>query len=232
MTIDHELKELVALSCRVLADQGHEHFIFGHVSTRVSGSDLAYVKSAGMALGEVRPQDVAEVNLDGRPSDRSVQLHDELPLHLAIYESRPDIGAIVHTHADSAVLFSIASEDFPIYCQDAIPFRNRISFYHSAALITTAEHAVALASCLGLGRAVILRAHGLAAVGADLREATVNAVMLDRALRTTLGVLRASQGVPSPIRDDEAAKLDEHFERSRASRIAGIWRQLADAAAA
>jgi L-fuculose-phosphate aldolase len=220
-----DLRDEVALSCRVLAAHGQGHLTFGHVSARIAETDGIVIKTAGLGLEEVRADAIAEADAQGRALDPTARMHDELPLHTEVYGARADVGAIVHTHPTSSIVFSLLRDRFPITSQDAVPFWNRIGFYARADLVTTVAEGKELAACLGAGRAAILHAHGLVAVGADVAEATVNAVLLDRALRTTLAVMR-SGGTVAAMRDDDIAALDEHFERSRRARVDSIWQYL------
>ena len=62
---DDELRLLVSQSCKILYDQGQEHFHLGHVSARAPGSETIWVKPQGLGLGEIRPEDVMAIDLDG-----------------------------------------------------------------------------------------------------------------------------------------------------------------------
>ncbi len=76
---------------------------------------------------------------------------------------------------------------------------------------------------------MLLRGHGLVTVGADVEEATVRAVQLERALRLQLAA--QSLGPVSPLPDDELADLDARFEARGRERITLIWDYLARSAA-
>jgi L-fuculose-phosphate aldolase len=152
-------------------------------------------------------------------------MHDELPLHTEIYRARPDVGAVVHTHPTATVVLSLFESGLPITTQDAVPFWNRLGFYASSDLVTTPDEGRELAASVGTGRAAILQAHGLVAVGADVAEATVNAVLLERAMRTNLAAMAIRQ--PEPIAHADLVSLDARFERDRSRRIESIWRYLA-----
>jgi len=105
-----------------------------------------------------------------------------------------------------------------------VPFRNRLAFYPSSDLVTTVEQGRELAATLGGGRAAVLRAHGLVAVGADLAEATVNAVLLERAMRTNLAA--SALGRPEPIGAADLDALERRFEHDRDRRIERLWDYL------
>lgn len=218
-----ELRETVAASCRILHRLGHEHFVYGHVSARGEDGEV-WVKGAGRTLAEVTAEDVVGLDLDGRPLAEGARLHDEMPLHLEIYRARPDVGAVVHTHAESVVVACLTDQSPAAVSQDAVPFIGRLGYYDRADLVTTAADGRAFAAALGEGRGALMRAHGLVTVGEDVAEATVNAALLERALRIQLAAMAAD--VLVPMDDADLKALDARFERARRRRIDDIWDSL------
>lgn len=79
--------------------------------------DLVYISASGSCFGTMRSEDFTAVTMDGTPvADKKPS--KEWPLHLALYQKSPDIGAVIHTHSTYSVLWSFvpaASE------QDCIP---------------------------------------------------------------------------------------------------------------
>jgi ribulose-5-phosphate 4-epimerase/fuculose-1-phosphate aldolase/nicotinamidase-related amidase len=223
-----QLAARIALACRILHRHGHEHLCFGHVSGREPGEGRMLIKPAGSGLEEVGAADIVAVDLADGSSAPGAALPDELPLHQEIYRARLDVGGVVHTHPQAAVAASLHPERWAVACQDAVPFWNRIAFYEPAELVATAEGGRRLAAALGDRRAVLLRGHGLVAVGADVEEATVGAVLLERALRVQLAA--HVLGPVEPIPDAELVALDARFEGRRRERVSLIWDYLARSA--
>ena len=60
-----DLRELVALSCRILGANGHDDFVWGHVSARDPGGRGVWMKAATFGFEEVRADDVILVGFDG-----------------------------------------------------------------------------------------------------------------------------------------------------------------------
>jgi ribulose-5-phosphate 4-epimerase/fuculose-1-phosphate aldolase/nicotinamidase-related amidase len=218
----------IALACRILHRHGHDHLCFGHVSGRVPGEHRMLIKAAGGGLEEVGAADVVAVDLADGSAPGGPAVPDELPLHRELYRARVHVGGVVHTHPQASVAVSLHPERWAVACQDAVPFRNRIAFHDAAELVATEEAGRRLAATLGEGRAVLLRGHGLVTVGADVEEATVRAVQLERALRLQLAA--QSLGPVEPLPDAEAAELDARFESRGRERIALIWDYLARSA--
>lgn len=211
------------MACRILAAEGQEHYCLGHVSAR-DGTDLV-VKAAGRALGDVTADDVARVALDGTNRSGLLRLHDETPLHQAIYRHRPEVGAIVHTHSAWAQAATMLDIPDATYSQDGVPFAGRLARYLDTRLVNDAERADALAEALGTGSGVLLRNHGVVTVGSSVEEATVLALMLDRALRTWL--LAAAVGTPVPMPAEAVAEFSAAFDANRGQRIDDVWALVA-----
>jgi L-fuculose-phosphate aldolase len=207
----------VALACRVLAGEGHGDLCFGHVSTR-QGDGFA-VKAAGPSLAEVWPEDVALVRADGSVEPPGALMHLELPLHAEIYRALPDAGAVVHTHPPSAVIVSHDPALLAPVSQDGVAVHGRVAFADGPPLIETREHGVWLATAIAQRPALLLRGHGLVTRGSDLIEATVLAVLVERACRASLAA-RAAGVAPSPL------ATDGHDVLAARSRDEAIWRHL------
>ena len=190
VAVAQSLREQVAWACRILADEGYADLTLGHVSARAPGSETVLIKRKGVALAEVGPEDVVEV--DGA----SAELHLETVLHTAIYERRRDVGAVVHGHPPYATAFSATDADLELLTHDAVLFEKGIAFFdETPELITEDEQGRAVALALGDRRVVVLRNHGVLVADRDVRWAVLSAVTLERAVRlqsvaSTLGALR------------------------------------------
>jgi L-fuculose-phosphate aldolase len=190
VVVAQSLREQVAWACRILADEGYADLTLGHVSARAPGDDAVVIKRKGVALGEVRPDDVVEAD------DGKAELHLETVLHTAVYERRPDVGAVIHGHPPYATAFSATEAKLELLTHDAVLFAEGIAFFdESPELITDEDQGRAVAEALGELRVVFLRNHGVLVADRDVRWAVLSAVTLERALRlqsiaSTLGALR------------------------------------------
>ncbi len=221
---DQELRQLVAEACRILFHEGQEHFYLGHVSAREPGAERVYVKPTGIGLGEVAPEDVCVMDLDGHQLEGSRPLHHEMPIHTEIYKRRPDVGCVVHTHPFYAAAFAASNARFELVSQDSVLFARGIGSYPSAPLVVTAEQGRVLAECLADKSVVVLKNHGITVVGPSVQDATFLAVSFDRSLRLQLA---ASQlGPLNPITLEEARRMNDYFDRSYHGRVQATWDYL------
>ena len=105
------LRREVVEVCRRLYDRGLIAGPDGNVSVRFA-PDRLLVTPAGVSKVDVRPEDLIEVRLDGRPLRSGQRPSSEIRMHLRIYARRPDVGAVVHAHPPVATGFAVAGEGF------------------------------------------------------------------------------------------------------------------------
>ncbi len=141
----------------------------GNVSIRV-GPERALLTPSQLFKGDLRPELMVLVDLDGEPLQQvGAAPTSERMIHCSILKARPDVGAVVHSHAPMATTLDLAGLPFlPISTEAAfvgeIP---RVCF----TMPGTDELAGAIVQALGSGSAVIMSNHGLVVAGSSLRRA-------------------------------------------------------------
>ena len=67
----------------------------------------------GISKGDLKPEDICTVDLEGNQVAGKRKRTSEILLHLSIYKARPDIKAVVHSHPPHATAFCVAGVDLP-----------------------------------------------------------------------------------------------------------------------
>lgn len=223
---DHpELREVVALSSRIMAASGSGDFIWGHVSARDPEGRGVWLKQASWGLEEITPDKVHLVSPEGEVLHGGGQRHSEYPIHTEIMAARPDVGAVVHVHSRYSVALAAAGVELRPVSHEANYFAPHgvPRFTQTADLILTADLGKAVASALAQAEALFLVNHGVAVVGPDLQTATVAAVVLDRACRQQL-LTQGYGGEPSWSDAEESLAKREHIYGGNARRQ--VWDYL------
>jgi L-fuculose-phosphate aldolase len=119
--------------------------------------------------------------------------HIEYPIHTEVMNARPDVGAVVHTHAPAAVSFAALDEPLLALSHDGVEFAEPQipRFTRTGSLISSAELGQALAETIGTGAGCLLPRHGLVTVGPDAGTAVLRAVLLARACSVQLQAMAA-----------------------------------------
>jgi len=189
-----EIKKKVALGNRIMFHQGLADY-HGHVSARIPGTRRFFIKPVLAPLGEVAPKHIIEVDIDQyfevceqnyakAGSKRAVTKIKNPPretmIHAAIYNARPEVNSVVHTHQTLATAFSVAGTPIlPIYNQAAV-FAPETPIFPSPRLIYTMQDGKELCATLQDRMAMLLKGHGIVVVGDSLEYATVHAIYLER----------------------------------------------------
>lgn len=175
--------EELRLATQILAGEGVLDG-FGHVSARNPRHDAGYFmvrdnSSASRAVG-----DFVELDRESRPVlEDGPRPSMERFIHGEIYRARPDVRAIVHTHAPELLAFGVSETPLrPVshmcgfLAQGAPVFDIAKESGETNMLVTTPASGQALARCLGKSALVLMRGHGAAVVGSSLREAVFRAI--------------------------------------------------------
>ncbi|SEK00228.1 HCOMODA/2-hydroxy-3-carboxy-muconic semialdehyde decarboxylase [Sphingobium sp. AP50] len=176
----------VSQGSRILASQGVLD-AFGHVSMRSEQDPALFHISRNRAPALVAPEDVVTVDLSGnavsQPAD--VRLFLERYIHAEIYRRRPDVHAVVHSHALPVLPFTVVpGKSLRPICHmcgflEGTPAPFDLADHAGSAtdlLISNAQLGEQLAEHLGKANIVLMRSHGFTAVGASVEQAVYRAI--------------------------------------------------------
>ncbi len=208
MTSIDALKESMVSAGRILADEDQGDFIFGHVTARLPGDDEHFLmKPHHFGLEEITPENLITVNLEGEKVAGDARIHIEVFIHSEILRVRPDIGAIVHTHAPNAVAFSSLDRPLEAIGHDGSLFHAGIPvFSETADLIIDQARGKAVARAIADYDVLMMRNHGIVTAGRTIEEATVLAIHLERACKSQLMVEACGGAVHTCSLEDAVAK--------------------------
>lgn len=187
-TDERALKRDLVLACRVLAGEGQADNIYGHVSGRLPGSQVVWMKGAGVGLDEVREKHLVRLDANGERLDGWARRHEEYPIHTEILRARADAGAVVHTHPKFALAFMARGLELrPVSHEGAYFWPPGVPTSVDASdLVRTPALGKAISKALGKSRALFMRNHGVVVIGPTVAEACYAAVMLERAVEIQL----------------------------------------------
>jgi L-fuculose-phosphate aldolase len=216
---ERKLTKALALASRMLSQGGHDDLNQGQVSARLPGSDEFFVKSALLGFNEARPTDMLRVHVDARETPPALA-PPELPLHQAVYAARPDVNAIVHSHAPYSLVFGATDWEIRPLSHDGAYFAGRVPrFTETTNTVLDVATGEAIVAVLGDCPAAFLRNHGLLVVGKTVPECFLRLYRLERACEVQIAAAAAGtlNIVSRQVADRSAADLDSYQEMQPAA---------------
>jgi L-fuculose-phosphate aldolase len=141
------------------------------------------VTPSGLSLKSLTEKDILIADMDGNLIYKSeIKPTSELMMHLKIYEERKDISAIVHTHSPIATGFAFAGEKID-RIEGFGPIKDKfVSFinYYPPGSVELADE---VSKGLKNQDIVLLKDHGLVALGENLDEATLLAEFIEESAK-------------------------------------------------
>jgi L-fuculose-phosphate aldolase len=175
----------------------------GHFSTRLSDENILINTGASVRCN-LSDNDFVIVDKSGNIAEGDPKPPAELPLHLAVYDSRPDVSSVVHCHPKWSTLLSSTGNLYQVTMPQGALLGD-VPVFDSPMSVNNEKIASAVAKKLGTGKAVLLKAHGSVLTGNDILEATVLAIYLElNAERQVQGQLL---GTPYVFNNEEAESL-------------------------
>ena len=193
---------------------------FGHVSVRHPEDPGKFLLSRGRAPELIEAKDIMTFTLDGAVASGAGKPYLERFIHGAIYEARPDVQAVVHSHSYSVVPFSVIGERLkPIMhvCATIGPdvpvWDPQVKFGDTDMLIANMDQGRDLAKALGERTSVLMRGHGSTVAGGSIREAVYAAVMLE--VNAQLQLKAQAFGPVTFLTEGEIAKIQARQKGGR-----------------
>ncbi|MCW2276709.1 class II aldolase/adducin family protein [Heliophilum fasciatum] len=175
----------------------------GNISVRLSADHLLITPS-GMTYDRLTPDDLVVVALaTGEVVQGERRPSIEVPMHRVIYQSRPDVMAIVHTHPKHATAVAATRRDLPPVIDNMVAYFGGWVRTAAYAMIGTIELGRNVVAALGDQPAALLANHGAVAVGETVEQAFRRSELLEECARIYLLSLLA--GGPVILTDEEVA---------------------------
>ncbi len=236
-----DLRARVAQSCRVLGKLELTKAATGHVSARIPGESRVLIRARGpdeLGVRYTTEDEIVETDFDGKlvaGGKPGLEVPQEIFIHTEIYKNRPEVGAVVHMHPPTVVLFTICGKKLlPLYGAfdppSALMALDGIPTFDRSILINTAALGQELARAMGSAKTCMMRGHGITAAGATIEDASLYAIQLNEL--ATMNYRAHLLGNPQPISaEDEAVMRKMGLPRPGAEKgenprrhAAALWR--------
>lgn len=183
---EREKRSLIVEAGRRLWQRGLVAASDGNISCRLDDKTFLITPS-GVAKGFLSEDDILVVDAEGKVLKGDAKPSIETGMHLAVYQVRPEVNALVHAHPPLTVAFTLTERDMNEDAPDEVKLQlGRIvkAKYGEAGSKELAQN-VAEAAATGAD-AVLLSRHGALTTGADPLRALFRMESLEQAAKTML----------------------------------------------
>lgn len=181
----------------------------GNISARDPETGLMVIKASGIRYEEMRPEHIVVMDMDGKVVEGGFKPSSDAFSHLYIYKHRPDVGGVVHTHSRYATAFAAVGKPIPcVLTAIADEFGGPIPCA-GFALIGDEAIGKLVVESIGKSPAVLLKNHGVFAIGKNATTAVKAAVMTEDAAATIWLALQI--GTPEDIPQEDVDKLHHRY---------------------
>jgi ribulose-5-phosphate 4-epimerase/fuculose-1-phosphate aldolase len=172
---------------------------FGHLSVRTSGGGFAITPptplgtlSSGAAIVDVGLDD-AELP-PGAPK--------EAWIHTALYQGRPDVGAVCRAQPPQLAAFAALGRDL-LALNGHAAMLGPVAVHRDSRLVRDAAGGASVARSAGAADAIILLGNGAVTLGRDLGEAVARMWLLERSAELNVRSLAAGDPLALPLDEQE-----------------------------
>ena len=214
-------REQVVDMCHTMMERGYLKATEGNVSVRIPGKGLYAVTPSNYGYEKMRAEDVCIMNMAGKQVSEGMDASVEAGMHASIYQARPDVNAIVHTHQPYASAIAFLRQSIPALTDEQVRFLGRevpVIDYAPAGTSFLAKNAKKQMD--SGANAYIMANHGIVALGTEPERAVFNMALLEKvSIAYLLATLTEGANgakihtVPAPIREIALTKLKKDQER-------------------
>jgi ribulose-5-phosphate 4-epimerase/fuculose-1-phosphate aldolase len=181
--------------------------IYTHFSARVPGTEDFLINPYGMMFDEITASNLVKIDWEGKILDDPLGMgvnEAGFVIHSCVHKARPEINCVIHTHTRAGVAVSAMKCGLLPISQHAMMVQADVAYHDYEGIALYLEEQERMARDLGpSAKAMILRNHGLLALGPTVPAAFAALWTLQRACEIQLAA--QSSGRPLAQVTEEAA---------------------------
>lgn len=197
---------------QILAMDGQGSGISGHLTARLPGARTFWSIPYGYGFEEATADELIESDFELRTVTGTLPCNPTLNIHTEIYEARPEVCCILHTHSEASLtLGAIGSNLEPVTQSGALFYEDIVLFDEFDGIVLDKKGGASIASRLGPNRAILLSNHGSLVVGTSIPDTAIAATVLEFAARVQLQAMSA--GTPKLLPAAAARQTKQFLQR-------------------
>ena len=172
----------------------------GNLSVYDRERDVMVITPTSVAYETITPEDMTVMRPDGEILEGKYRPSSEWRMHAAVYQEKPEVGAVLHTHSPYATAFAVNHSSIPVILIEMVLFFGGDIPLAQFAIPGTWEVGKEAVKVLKERTACLLANHGVLAIGKDLEQAHLRAVYAEDAAK--ICSIAMTQGKPVVIPEE------------------------------
>ena len=193
----------LAAFLRLVAGYGWDDLLLAHISYRVPGESAYLINAYGLLFEEITASSLLKVDYAGHKllaSDYDISPEANV-IHGAILSSRADVACVAHVHTVEGVAVASQACGLRNTSQQSMLVVGSLAYHDYEGVVLDPAEAPRLQEDLGDARHMILRNHGLLAVGPTIGSTFYSLYNLQRACEMQVAA-ESSEEPLIPISDE------------------------------
>jgi L-ribulose-5-phosphate 4-epimerase len=183
----------------------------GNVSMLVDGEEAIAITPTSMRYDMMRPEDICIVDFNLHSIEGSHQPSIESPMHVAAYQVRRDINAVIHTHQVYASSVSILNLPIPpLFDEVTLAIGDVVDVIPYALSGTRELHEAVSGKLANRCHCYLIQNHGALCVGEDLENTFTYVELLEKISAVYLHALASGKPIstlPGPVVEKLVASM-------------------------
>ena len=180
----------------------------GNVSGRDPETGLIVIKPSGFKYENLTPDNMVIVDAQGKVIEGDLTPSIDTMTHLYIYNHRPDVFGVCHTHSTYASVFAALGRPIPMVMTASAMFGGEVPLCDFC-YIGSEEIGVEIVRKIGNKRVVIMSNHGVFTIGNNAAQALKMAVEVEEVAKITY--LALALGEPVYLTEEQVKKTIDMY---------------------
>ncbi len=152
----------------------------GNVSMRVGKKEECFMTPTQNDYATLTPEEIVYMGFDGAQYSQGRPASSEYRLHVTLYQARPKLKCVIHTHSPYAAMLSVMKKKIPVLLEEMLVFLGgevQVAEYGQAGTDQLGKNAI---NAMGETNAVLMTNHAVVVCGKDMPTAVRNARLVEK----------------------------------------------------
>jgi len=214
-----EYKQKVLEYSQMLAHKGYLIGSGGNVSIRIEGEDALAITPSGQEYGNLVADDICVFDFEHHSIEGTLRPSIETGMHIAVYQARLDVNAVVHTHQPYASIFAVINHPIPaLFDEQVVELGNQVVIVPYGLSGSADLHENIAAHLDNQCNAYIMQNHGALCLGVDMAQAARNAEILEKCARVYYYALATGEEITTIDEEIQAILFEMLKSKQRKER--------------